>query len=589
MVHRYFLGKWGLKSQSALLLGASLLSLFLLCFSFLPKNSTALAMPIGLLLSALACLLSFFISRETSSAVKALGEETDRLILAAVNGHLDVRGDVQKIDADFGEFRKIVDGFNATLDALIGPLNVTAEYIDRISKGDLPPKITDPYKGDFNEIKNNLNQCIDSIDFMRQDVRTICIAALEGRLDARADDAKHFGMYKKIVRGLNDIMDSVIGPLNVTAEYIDRISKGDLPPKITDPYKGDFNEIKNNLNELISSMEAVTGVAEAIAAGNLLIKVQERSGQDTLMKALARMVEELRNLVGDVQENACSLSESASSLSAVFEQMAGNSTDMNDRTSSVSAVAEKMSAAMIAVSAAAEQSNTNTNTIATATEELTATVAEIAESAEKTHQITLDAVKSVNNASNQVGNLKDAAYEISNVIEIIIDIAEQTKLLALNATIEAARAGEAGKGFAVVANEVKELAKQTNAATEGIRHKIDAMQGSTESTIVEINLINGVIHNVNNFIANIAAAVGEQASTTREIANNTAQTAIGIDGMVKSVVSTREAARMVANEIAAVSRSSGEIRSASSQVQRNANDLAKMGQHLKDMVGKFKV
>ena len=62
------------------------------------------------------------------------------------------------------EFRPIIEGVNATLDAVVGPLNVTAEYVDRISKGDIPPKITDTYNGDFNEIKNNLNQCIDAIN-----------------------------------------------------------------------------------------------------------------------------------------------------------------------------------------------------------------------------------------------------------------------------------------------------------------------------------------------------------------------------------------------------------------------------------------
>ena len=60
-----------------------------------------------------------------------------------------------------GDFRKVIEGFNLALDNVIKPLNVCAEYMDRISKGDIPPKITDTYNGDFNEIKNNLNVCID--------------------------------------------------------------------------------------------------------------------------------------------------------------------------------------------------------------------------------------------------------------------------------------------------------------------------------------------------------------------------------------------------------------------------------------------
>ena len=51
----------------------------------------------------------------------------------------------------------LVDGVNKLIDAFVGPINVTAEYVDRISKGDIPPKITDTITGDFNEIKNNLN------------------------------------------------------------------------------------------------------------------------------------------------------------------------------------------------------------------------------------------------------------------------------------------------------------------------------------------------------------------------------------------------------------------------------------------------
>src|SRR5207253_3978970 len=119
--------------------------------------------------------------------------------------------------------------------------------------------------------------------------------------------------------------------------------------------------------------------------------------------------------------------------------------------------------------------------------------------------------------------------------------------------IEAARAGEAGKGFAVVANEVKELAKQTNMATEDIREKIAAMQRSTEGTVAEIGQIHQVIIDVNDLVASIATAVEQQALTTRGIATNVGQAATGIKEMLGTVTHAAEVSEMIATEVAAVS------------------------------------
>jgi methyl-accepting chemotaxis protein len=104
------------------------------------------------------------LGKSLATAVETLRRlitESERLVSAAVAGNLSARG---QSDGFAGGYRKIVEGVNQTLDAVIGPLNVAAEYVDRISKGDLPPKITDNYNGDFNEIKNNLNACIDQLN-----------------------------------------------------------------------------------------------------------------------------------------------------------------------------------------------------------------------------------------------------------------------------------------------------------------------------------------------------------------------------------------------------------------------------------------
>ena len=195
------------------------------------------------------------------TAVKNMSAEASRLAQAAVDGKLSTRADASQYK---GEYQKIVAGVNNTLDAVITPLNVAATYVDRISKGDIPPKITDSYNGDFNTIKNNLNQAIDAINLMVADANTLSQAAVAGKLSTRADASKHQGDFQKIVKGVNETLDAVIGPLNVTADYVDKISKGVIPPTITDNYNGDFNIIKNNLNAAVKMMNDLLAQTDII-------------------------------------------------------------------------------------------------------------------------------------------------------------------------------------------------------------------------------------------------------------------------------------------------------------------------------------
>ncbi|MGA2194792.1 MAG: methyl-accepting chemotaxis protein [Bryobacteraceae bacterium] len=205
-----------------------------------------------------------------ATTLQDMAKDVSALVKAAVEGKLATRADAEKHP---GDFRKIIEGFNKTMDAVIKPLNMSAEYMDRISKGDIPPKITDTYAGDFNEVKNNLNVCIDAISRLVGDGVALTQSMLEGKLAARADAAKHQGDFRKVIEGFNLTLDNVIKPLNMSAEYMDRISKGDIPPKITDTYAGDFNEVKNNLNNCIDNIKALvaeTGVLiKASAEGKL--------------------------------------------------------------------------------------------------------------------------------------------------------------------------------------------------------------------------------------------------------------------------------------------------------------------------------
>jgi methyl-accepting chemotaxis protein len=419
-------------------------------------------------------------------AVNALVSDASLLTKAAVEGKLATRADAAKHQ---GDFKKIVQGVNETLDSVIGPLNVAAEYVDRIAKGDIPNKITDNYNGDFNEIKNNLNVCIDAVNTLVADAGLLTKAAVEGKLATRADASKHQGDYRKIVQGVNETLDAVIGPLNVAAEYVDRISKGDVPNKITDNYNGDFNEIKNNLNVLIDSMNEITSVAEEIATGNLMVTARERSGQDKLMRALSSMIDGLKEVVENVKNSTDSVSTGSKELSI-------GSTKISEGANKQAASAEEASSAM---------------------EQMTSNIKQNAENAMQTEKIALQSAQNAEIGGKAVSETVSAMKEIAGKISIIEEIARQTNLLALNAAIEAARAGEHGKGFAVVASEVRKLAERSQTAAGEINRLSATSVEVAENAGEMLSKLVPDIKKTAELVQEITAASNEQNAGAAQI------------------------------------------------------------------------
>lgn len=251
-----------------------------------------------------------------------------------------------------------------------------------------------------------------------------------------------------------------------------------------------------------------------------------------------------RELSSTVSQGLVALIAQSTGISSLVEQTttqfaSADATQQSIQTSSIKSLAveaasianrfERLQAHMGTVTSDARESTEQVGIIIGATEKMSATINDIAINAEKARGVAGSAVSKVNAASNRVDELGAAALEINKVTDVIVEIAEQTKLLALNATIEAARAGEAGKGFAVVANEVKELALQTNNAIAEIRNKVEAMQHSTDNTITEIGEINQTIKAVNEIVVTIAGAVDEQSVPTKDLVRQLNQGVNGIN------------------------------------------------------------
>ncbi|MBI5559478.1 MAG: bacteriohemerythrin [Deltaproteobacteria bacterium] len=365
-----------------------------------------------------------------------------------------------------------------------------------------------------------------------------------------------------------------------------------------------------------SSLAEVEKIIERIAQGDLTSTISQTGGKEVL-RSVANMQENLARIVSGVINNTKDLAVSSEELEKLSSGMRGSADvmarhtvevdastkEMEENLQTISIVASRLSKNMDAVSSKASESSENLSIVATATEEMSATITEIAQNSEQARGIAEKAAQSVMRASEKVNSLGSAASEINNVISVITEISDQTKLLALNATIEAARAGEAGKGFAVVANEVKDLATQTSKATDDIRHKVNAIQTATESTIKEISTIHEVINEVNNVVATIAAAVEEQSVTTKDIAESISRVTDGIKEMTSSVHNASEAvaeanrlisdsaqlAHLVSESMTEVATESGKIKADSTKVYASGMEVASLGKDIDRKLMNFKL
>jgi len=305
--------------------------------------------------------------------------------------------------------------------------------------------------------------------------------------------------------------------------------------------------------------------------------------------ALDKLKTQLAVIIRDMSDHSQVLASSATELSAVSAQAGDSVRTMSERTTTVAAAAEESSANTSSVAAAMEQASANLLSVAGATEEMSATIGEIAANSEKARVISNEAGLQATSVSALMRQLGQAAHEIGKVTETITNISSQTNLLALNATIEAARAGAAGKGFAVVANEIKELAKQTAAATEDIKTKINGVQTSAVGAIGDIEKITSVISEVGYIVSSIATAIEQQSAVTRDVAGNVAQASAGVREANERVAQTAAVSKSMAMDIAGVDAAAGDIRSGGEQIMVSATELSKLAERLKELVGQFKV
>ena len=473
-----------------------------------------------------------------SSSIQALVADANVLSTAAVEGKLSTRADATKHQ---GDFRKVVEGVNSCLDSVIGPLNVAAGYVDRISKGDIPQKITDTYNGDFNVLKNNLNTCIEAVNALVADANMLAKAAVAGKLETRADASKHLGDFQSIVKGVNDTLDAVIGPLNVAAGYVDRISKGDIPQKITDTYNGDFNFLKNNLNTCIDAVNALVSDANMLAKAAVEGKLETRADASKHLGDFQKIVkgvnETLDNVIGPLNEvrrimAAMEIGDMTQTISHSYqgdfdllkqainnsvEKLAQTIANVNATTETLVSATSQISSTAQSLSQASTEQAASVEETSSSVEQMSASINQNTENAKVADTMSADGTKKAADGGVAVTETVTAMKQIAKKIGIIDDIAYQTNLLALNAAIEAARAGEHGKGFAVVAAEVRKLAERSQVAAQEIGQLAGNSVGLAEKAGKLLDEIVPATKKTADLVQEITAASLEQANGVGQV------------------------------------------------------------------------
>ncbi|MGH9716937.1 MAG: methyl-accepting chemotaxis protein [Candidatus Acidiferrales bacterium] len=384
----------------------------------------------------------------------------------------------------------------------------------------------------------------------------------------------------------------VLRPLGELATFSERLAAGDARARAEISSGDEFGVIAENCNRsaakvahaitnqqaqdsLQRSITDLLNTINQVARGDLTIRGKVTSDAlGNVVDSVNFMLDNFTKVLERVRKAAIDVSASANQILNSADEMAAGATQQDQEITNTSSAVEELTVSMKQVSNNAEASAEAARRALDAAEQGNRAVNDTLEGMQRIRS-------SVQATAKKIKSLGDRSLEISEIINVINDITEQTNLLALNAAIEAARAGEAGRGFAVVADEVRKLAEHSRSATKDIAALIKAIQAETNEAVVvmeegtrEVEVGAGLADQAGKALEAISSVVRQSAELVQEISLASKQQVRGTEG--------------VANAMQIISGITRQTTTGARQTATTVNNMVKLSEQLNEALAQFR-
>jgi methyl-accepting chemotaxis protein len=294
-----------------------------------------------------------------------------------------------------------------------------------------------------------------------------------------------------------------------------------------------------------------------------------------LATAFNTFVEKIHGVVREV-------GQSTDQLAAAAEEMARIADENRSRMDSQTGDTDQVATAMNQMAASVQEVAKHTAEVAQSMLSANEDIAQASQTASQARSGMQQLVNQVSGATEQVQRFANTANEITVILDVIKEIAEQTNLLALNAAIEAARAGEAGRGFAVVADEVRTLAGRTQESTQQIERMIEDLQSGSRASASRMDDVNGQAQH----------SIGEVDASAQRLdhANTTVNSVVDMNTQVAAATEEQSVvADQVSHNVHSIAERTTAAALAMSQIAEASEELAHLSHRMQGLVGQFRI